>query len=81
MENKINEKQQKELEQTLETLKKTLGDLDGMTNLLEDMKNISEKLKFLDDIDENSDPEEALNKMKEVFEQEDDGTEGVEGLS
>jgi hypothetical protein len=71
MENKINEKQQKELQQTIDTLKKTLGDLDGMTNLLEDMKNISEKLKFLDDIDENSDPEEALNKMKDVFDQED----------
>ena len=71
MENKINEKQQKELQQTLDTLKKTLGDLDGMTNLLEDMKSISEKLKFLDDIDENSDPEEALNKMKDVFDQED----------
>jgi len=80
MENKINEKQQKELEQTLETLKKTLGDLDGMTNLLEDMKNISEKLKFLDDIDENSDPEEALNKMKEVFEQDEKPEDG-EGLS
>ena len=71
MENKINEKQQKELQQTLDTLKKTLGDLDGMTNLLEAMKSISEKLKFLDDIDENSDPEEALNKMKDVFDQED----------
>jgi hypothetical protein len=34
----------------------------------------------LDDIDENSDPEEALNKMKEVFEQEDKPEEG-EGLS
>jgi hypothetical protein len=80
MENKINEKQQKELQETLDTLKKTLGDLDGMTNLLEDMKNISEKLKFLDDIDENSDPEEALNKMKEVFDQDDKPAEG-EGLS
>ena len=80
MENKINAKQQKELQQTLDSLKKTLGDLDGMTNLLEDMKSISEKLKFLDDIDENSDPEEALNKMKEVFEQDEKPEEG-EGLS
>ena len=80
MENKINEKQQKELQETIDTLKKTLGDLDGMTSLLEDMKNISEKLKFLDDIDENSDPEEALNKMIEVFDQEDQPEEG-EGLS
>ena len=62
---------QNELQHSIDTLKKTLGDLDGMTNLLEDMKNISEKLKFLDDIDENSDPEEALNKMKDVFDQED----------
>jgi len=79
MENK-SKKQQKELQETLDTLKKTLGDLDGMTNLLEDMKNISEKLKFLDDIDENSDPEETLNKMKEVFEEE-DKPEAGEGLS
>jgi hypothetical protein len=71
MENKINTKQQKELEETLSTLQKTLKDLDGMTNMLEDMKSISEKLKFLDDIDENSDPEEALSKMKHIFEEDD----------
>jgi hypothetical protein len=70
MENKINAKQQKELQQTLDSLKKTLGDLDGMTNLLEDMKNISEKLKFMDDIDEDTDPEVALEKMRQVFEEE-----------
>jgi hypothetical protein len=75
MENKINTKQQKELEETLSTLQKTLKDLDGMTNMLEDMKNISEKLKFLDDIDENADPEEALNKMKHIFEEENEPSE------
>ena len=75
MENKINTKQQKELEETLSTLQKTLKDLDGMTNMLEDMKSISEKLKFLDDIDENSDPEEALSKMKHIFEEDDQASE------
>lgn len=70
-----NKKQQKELEETLKTLQKTLKDLDGMTNMLEDMKSISEKLKFLDDIDENADPEEALNKMKHIFEEEDQQSE------
>lgn len=70
MENKINTKQQKELQQTLDTLKKTLSDLDGMTNMLEDMKSISEKLKFMDDIDEDTDPEVALEKMKRIFEDE-----------
>jgi hypothetical protein len=70
-----NTKQQKELEETLSTLQKTLKDLDGMTNMLEDMKSISEKLKFLDDIDENADPEEALSKMKHIFEEEDQTSE------
>jgi F0F1-type ATP synthase delta subunit len=70
-----NKKQQKELEQTLKTLQKTLKDLGGMTNMLEDMKSISEKLKFLDDIDEDTDPEEALNKMKHIFEEEDQQSE------
>ena len=70
-----NTKQQKELQQTLDTLKKTLSDLDGMTSMLDDMKNISEKLKFLDDIDENSDPEEALAKMKEALEDEESSEE------
>ena len=70
MENKINTKQQKELQQTLDTLKKTLSDLDGMTNMLEDMKSISEKLKFMDDIDEDTDPEVALEKMKHIFEED-----------
>jgi hypothetical protein len=70
MENNINAKQQKELQQTLDTLKKTLSDLDGMTNMLEDMKSISEKLKFMDDIDEDTDPEVALEKMKHIFEDE-----------
>ena len=50
-----NTKQQKELQQTLDTLKKTLSDLDGMTSMLDDMKTISEKLKFMDDIDEDTD--------------------------
>ena len=68
-------KQQKELEETLKTLQKTLKDLDGMTSMLEDMKSISEKLKFLDDIDENADPEEALSKMKHIFEEEDQTSE------
>lgn len=63
-------KQQKELEETLKTLQKTLKDLDGMTSMLDDMKSISEKLKFLDDIDEDADPEEALSKMKDLFEEE-----------
>lgn len=75
MENKINTKQQKELEETLNTLQKTLKDLDGMTNMLEDMKSISEKLKFLDDIDENADPEETLSKMKHIFEEDDQTSE------
>jgi hypothetical protein len=69
MENKSN-KQQKELEETLKTLQKTLKDLDGMTSMLDDMKNISEKLKFMDDIDEDTDPEVALEKMRQVFEEE-----------
>ena len=64
-----NTKQQKELQQTLDTLKKTLSDLDGMTSMLDDMKNISEKLKFMDDIDEDSDPEVALEKMRQMFEE------------
>ena len=75
MENKINTKQQKELQQTLDTLKKTLSDLDGMTNMLEDMKSISEKLKFMDDIDEDTDPEVALEKMKHIFEDKDEEKE------
>lgn len=70
-----NTKQQKELEETLKTLQKTLKDLDGMTNMLDDMKNISEKLKFLDEIDENADPEEAFNKMKHIFEDEEEPSE------
>ena len=65
-----NTKQQKELQQTLDTLKKTLSDLDGMTSMLDDMKTISEKLKFMDDIDEDTDPEVALEKMRQVFEEE-----------
>jgi hypothetical protein len=65
-----NTKQQKELEDTLNTLQKTLKDLDGMTSMLDDMKNISEKLKFMDDIDEDTDPEVALEKMKQMFEEE-----------
>lgn len=64
-----NTKQQKELQQTLDTLKKTLSDLDGMTSMLDDMKNISEKLKFMDDIDEDTDPEVALEKMRQMFEE------------
>jgi hypothetical protein len=62
-----NTKQQKELQQTLDTLKKTLSDLDGMTSMLDDMKNISEKLKFMDGIDEDTDPEVALEKMRQLF--------------
>ena len=65
-----NTKQQKELQQTLDTLKKTLSDLDGMTSMLDDMKTISEKLKFMDDIDEDTDPEVALEKMRQMFEEE-----------
>ena len=65
-----NTKQQKELQQTLDTLKKTLSDLDGMTSMLDDMKNISEKLKFMDDIDEDTDPEVALEKMRQMFEED-----------
>ena len=65
-----NTKQQKELQQTLDTLKKTLSDLDGMTSMLDDMKNISEKLKFMDGIDEDTDPEVALEKMRQMFEEE-----------
>jgi hypothetical protein len=65
-----NTKQQKELQQTLDTLKKTLSDLDGMTSMLDDMKNISEKLKFMDDIDEDTDPEVALEKMRKMFEED-----------
>jgi hypothetical protein len=38
--------------------------------MLEDMKSISEKLKFMDDIDEDTDPEVALEKMKHIFEDE-----------
>ena len=64
-----NTKQQKELQQTLDTLKKTLSDLDGMPSMLDDMKNISEKLKFMDDIDEDTDPEVALEKMRQMFEE------------
>jgi hypothetical protein len=64
-----NTKQQKELQQTLDTLKKTLSDLDGMTSMLDDMKNISEKLKFMDDIDGDTDPEVALEKMRQMFEE------------
>jgi hypothetical protein len=64
-----NTKQQKELQQTLDTLKKTLSDLDGMTSMLDDMKTISEKLKFMDDIDEDTDPEVALEKMRQMFEE------------
>ena len=64
-----NTKQQKELQQTLDTLKKTLSDLDGMTSMLDDMKNISEKLKFMDDIDEDTDPEVVLEKMRQMFEE------------
>ena len=64
-----NTKQQKELQQTLDTLKKTLSDLDGMTSMLDDMKIISEKLKFMDDIDEDTDPEVALEKMRQMFEE------------
>ena len=64
-----NTKQQKELQQTLDTLKKTLSDLDGMTSMLDDMKNISEKLKFMVDIDEDTDPEVALEKMRQMFEE------------
>ena len=64
-----NTKQQKELEDTLNTLQKTLKDLDGMTSMLDDMKNISEKLKFMDDIDEDTDPEVALEKMRQMFEE------------
>ena len=64
-----NTKQQKELQQTLDTLKKTLSDLDGMTSMIDDMKNISEKLKFMDDIDEDTDPEVALEKMRQMFEE------------
>ena len=65
-----NTKQQKELQQTLDTLNKTLSDLDGMTSMLDDMKNISEKLKFMDDIDEDTDPEVALEKMRQMFEED-----------
>ena len=65
-----NTKQQKELQQTLDTLKKTLSDLDGMTSMLDDMKNISEKLKFMAGIDEDTDPEVALEKMRQMFEEE-----------
>ena len=65
-----NTKQQKELQQTLDTLKKTLSDLDGMTSMLDDMKNISEKLKFMDGIDEDTDPEVALEKMRQMFEED-----------
>ena len=65
-----NTKQQKELQQTLDTLKKTLSDLDGMTSMLDDMKNVSEKLKFMDDIDEDTDPEVALEKMRQMFEED-----------
>ena len=76
MENKSN-KQQKELEETLKTLQKTIKDLDGMTSMLDDMKNISEKLKFMDDIDEDTDPEVALEKMKQMFE-EDENSEKMD---
>ena len=69
MENK-SKKQQKELEDTLKTLQKTLKDLDGMTSMLDDMKNISEKLKFMDGIDEDTDPEVALEKMRQMFEED-----------
>ena len=65
-----NTKQQKELQQTLDTLKKTLSDLDGMTSMLDDMKTISEKLKFMDDIDEDTDPEVALETMRQMFEED-----------
>ena len=65
-----NTKQQKELEDTLKTLQKTLKDLDGMTSMLDDMKTISEKLKFMDDIDEDTDPEVALEKMRQMFEED-----------
>jgi hypothetical protein len=64
-----NTKQQKELEDTLKTLQNTLKDLDGMTSMLDDMKNISEKLKFMDDINEDTDPEVALEKMRQMFEE------------
>ena len=69
-----NTKQQKELQQTLDTLKKTLSDLDGMTSMLDDMKTISEKLKFMDDIDEDTDPEVALEKMRQMFEEDQEKT-------
>ena len=72
-----NTKQQKELEEALKTLKKTLSDLDGMTSMLDDMKNISEKLKFMDDIDEDTDPEVALEKMRQMFE-EDENSEKMD---
>ena len=70
-------KQQKELEETLKTLQNTLKDLDGMTSMLDDMKNISEKLKFMDDIDEDTDPEVALEKMRQMFE-EDENSEKMD---
>ena len=41
-----------------------------MTSMLDDIKNISEKLKFMDDIDEDTDPEVALEKMRQMFEEE-----------
>jgi hypothetical protein len=37
--------------------------------MLDDMKTISEKLKFMDDIDEDTDPEVALEKMRQMFEE------------
>lgn len=65
-----NTKQQKQLGDTLKMLQKTLKDLDGMTSMLDDMKTISEKLKFMDDIDEDTDPEVALEKMRQMFEED-----------
>ena len=41
-----------------------------MTSMLDDMKNISEKLKFMDGIDEDTDPEVALEKMRQMFEED-----------
>ena len=76
-----NTKQQKELQQTLDTLKKTLSDLDGMTSMLDDMKTISEKLKFMDDIDEDADPEETLEKMRKVFEDDEEKPSEGEDLA
>jgi hypothetical protein len=45
--------------------------------MLDDMKNISEKLKFMDDIDEDTDPEVALEKMRQMFE-EDENSEKMD---